>query len=964
MPILSALKLLPVLVVLELVVTLGLAQDVRHLSVAELRGLEAGSGEVVSTEATVCYHDPLWNFMFVTDQGAGFFIAPADADFTFGDRLRIQGSIASGHGQPIFAEDSELTKIGEVDLPDPPLVDLKDWSWRGGFADPRSTGWIELQGVVEQVTLIGDTARLWCRGEDNGLFPVTIGEALSVEQAWNLSGSRISIRGALGILLDDKNKIHSSLLLSQNLSLLKVLQAGDPGPQPQRRSVGIRHLRPDANQNFIGCGQVTLAAADHLYVDDGAGAKSMAVVSSFETPEASFVEVLGTVEADDHWRARVVCPGNTSLSIWPQRVDLGELASIPQGVRITLQGEVQSYDSETGELVLSEGGKKAVVQLPPAAGVKAEDHVDALASLDLQTARRIELVGVVEDPANAVVGVAGEDAIEVLDRRFVLSPADLTRLFFGLGLVALLATLFLMYLRRTVASRTRELSNVTAQLRASYDSVESGIVAVGNQGEILAVNQRANSLLGLELKPGDPATDFIRRWDSLTEDSSPLFEMASAFRGEQGPARCELRLRDQLNSTVEVVLAPINRDGDHLGNLWVLRDETQLRTLQADLLQAQKMEAIGTLAGGVAHDFNNLLTGIIGNLEMLRFDFATSGEALSYVEAAEAASFSAGELVHQLLDMSRKSAVETKVIPPEDVIRDLKPLLRHGFDASIAFDFKVIQDLPAVKADPRQIEQVLLNLCVNARDAMPDGGTITIGVEPDVLKEKMAVAIYVRDTGSGIPEDVKAKIFEPFFTTKDVGKGTGLGLSTSFGIVQRHEGELRCDSTVGVGTEFRILLPTAPREEVVRAREDIPDSLLHGTETILVIDDEWVVRSTAASLLSHGGYTALTAEGGAAGLQLLEQDPDAIDLVLLDVTMPEMSGHQVLRRMRKRHPDKPVVMCSGYDLKREAIENHPDHFVAKPFRSKDLMRTIRSVLDSEPGATPERGGYFLRPDRS
>jgi len=247
---------------------------------------------------------------------------------------------------------------------------------------------------------------------------------------------------------------------------------------------------------------------------------------------------------------------------------------------------------------------------------------------------------------------------------------------------------------------------------------------------------------------------------------------------------------------------------------------------------------------------------------------------------------------------------------------------------------------------------------------MPDGGTITIGLEPGVLNEKLAVAIYVRDTGTGIPEDVKSKIFEPFFTTKDIGKGTGLGLSTSFGIVQRHNGELRCESTMGEGTEFRILLPSAPREEILRAAESIPAGQLQGTETILVIDDEWVVRTTAVNLLSHAGYTGIAADGGAAGMEILDRDPDAIDLVLLDVTMPEMSGHQVLREMRKRHPTKPVVMCSGYDLNRETIEQHPDHFVAKPFQSQGLLGTIRSVLDAQSGESAGERGYFLKPDRN
>ncbi|MEM7384238.1 MAG: ATP-binding protein [Verrucomicrobiota bacterium] len=386
-----------------------------------------------------------------------------------------------------------------------------------------------------------------------------------------------------------------------------------------------------------------------------------------------------------------------------------------------------------------------------------------------------------------------------------------------------------------------------------------------------------------------------------------------------------------------------------------LKEEIEEREkTQSQLRQSQKMEAVGTLAGGIAHDFNNLLTGVTGNLAVAKLDPEVAAE---HISAAESAAHRASELVKQLLGFSRNTSMDLKVCQVNQIIDELRRLLRHGFDAGVEFEFDLASDLPPVRADSTQIEQVLLNLCVNARDALEGKGKIWIStrlVERREGDENHRIEVVVRDNGSGMPEGVKRKIFEPFFTTKDQGKGTGLGLAMSYGIIQQHGGEIDVESEPGEGTEFRVVLPAEARETVIK--EEIPPSLsecrdLGGEETILVVDDESVVRTVAAGLLRRSGYGVEAVASGQEALDFLESRSDEIDAVLLDVTMPGLSGKEVLQQVNRLYPEMPVVICSGYlldpeDLKKETGVR-PADTVQKPYELRLLLRTLRKVLSKE-----------------
>ncbi len=400
--------------------------------------------------------------------------------------------------------------------------------------------------------------------------------------------------------------------------------------------------------------------------------------------------------------------------------------------------------------------------------------------------------------------------------------------------------------------------------------------------------------------------------------------------------------------------------------LWTFRDITDRRHLENGLRQAQKMEAVGRLAGGVAHDFNNLLQGILGNIALVEQEHGapSGGAAAERMASARQAGQRAAQIVKQLLGFSRLSTLHLGSCRINEVVRELHNIMRHTIDPRVQVTVDLDPAVWPLQADSTQIEQVVMNMVVNSRDAMADRGgliqvfTRNVTLTPEALgimpegRPGDFVRISVADNGEGIPPEVLGKIFEPFFTTKEQGKGTGLGLATSFGIVKQHGGWICCDSIQGIGTTFHIFLPRstdvgAETEPLVK-----PDQgpVRGGKETILLVDDEVVVRSVAQSLLKKHGYRVITADNGEEALAVLGRMDGEIDLVMLDLTMPRLSGRDTFAAMRRGNARNiPVVICSGYmvDLDKfdEETGSRPDAFVQKPYTLEDLARTVREVLD-------------------
>jgi two-component system cell cycle sensor histidine kinase/response regulator CckA len=377
-----------------------------------------------------------------------------------------------------------------------------------------------------------------------------------------------------------------------------------------------------------------------------------------------------------------------------------------------------------------------------------------------------------------------------------------------------------------------------------------------------------------------------------------------------------------------------------------VRVERALHEREEQLRQAQKLEALGTLAGGVAHDFNNLLTVISGFTELalvtMPRDDRSRGDLLQVKDAAHRA----GELTGQLLAFGRRQVLQPRVVDLNESVERIHAMLGRLVGRHLTIAIETTKDLARVHADPGQLEQVLMNLAINARDAMPDGGTLTIGT----ANVADGVALIVRDTGHGMDAATRARIFEPFFTTKEQGKGTGLGLATVYGIVQQSGGRITVESAPGAGTTFTIILPAVAAADVVEAPDDATDAAPRGAEVVLLVEDEPQVRALAARILADHGYRVLEACEGREALRIAERHPGIIDLLLTDVVMPRMTGHELARRLRLARPETRVLFMSGHS--EEAITLRGDvaagaAFMRKPFAPETLARTVRGILDAE-----------------
>jgi len=387
--------------------------------------------------------------------------------------------------------------------------------------------------------------------------------------------------------------------------------------------------------------------------------------------------------------------------------------------------------------------------------------------------------------------------------------------------------------------------------------------------------------------------------------------------------------------------------------------ETALRQSEEQLRQVQKIEAVGRLAAGVAHDFNNILTAIMGHSELLLRQLDAGDPRRKNAEQIEKVAHLAAGLTRQLLIFSRKQVIEPRVLDLNAVILDIKKMLRRLIGENIEFCTLLDPAAGHIKADPGQIEQVIMNLAVNARDAMPKGGKLTVTTANTTLDKNHLknfpdmgagdyVMLAIADTGTGMSEEVKAHLFEPFFTTKPPGTGTGLGLATCFGIVKQNTGHINVHSELGSGTTFKIYFPQVQSAiEPLRVRNQ-PTEAAGGNETVLLVEDEPVVRELAVATLREKGYTVVEAGNGEEGLRLAQQHDGKIDLVLTDVVMPVMGGKEMADALRTSHPDTKVLFTSGYT--EDALGHHgvlrPGIlFLPKPYLTATLARKVREVLD-------------------
>ncbi len=510
--------------------------------------------------------------------------------------------------------------------------------------------------------------------------------------------------------------------------------------------------------------------------------------------------------------------------------------------------------------------------------------------------------------------------------------------------------------------------------RSLLRNLNSGVVVHGSDTRVLLANDAACNLLGLSEDQMRGKEVIDPEWRFVSEDmldlplelypvNQVISTQAPIYNKIIGVRRTNpddlawgivngFPVFNELHEIEQVVI-------NFIDYTELKKTQEEKDKLENQLQQSQKMESIGRLAGGVAHDFNNLLTGITGNVSLGMLDLSPDDPLYETLGEIEKAAKSAAGLTRQLLAFSRKQIISPKVINLNELIENIRKMLERLIGEDIHLRIIPDRNLGRVKVDPGQIEQIIVNLSVNARDAMPDGGKLTIETQNKVLDEQYCknrpnvnpgefVMLAISDNGVGMDSNTQLKIFDPFYTTKNVGEGTGLGLSTSYGIVKQHNGYIQVYSELGKGTTFKVYFPKVEDEAEDIKENRVINDLPRGTETILVVEDESLVRNIAIKILKRQGYKVLCADNGPNALAIVEQEKPNIDLLLTDMVMPYMNGRELSNRLAKAYPVMKILFSSGYTenvIAHHGVLDDGVNFIGKPYSPQELAKKVRNVLD-------------------
>ncbi len=521
------------------------------------------------------------------------------------------------------------------------------------------------------------------------------------------------------------------------------------------------------------------------------------------------------------------------------------------------------------------------------------------------------------------------------------------------------------YPRETAGASAADAGSAEMRLTRFFQSAPFGIATISADGRVVATNASfARMIPDGAVSAGMGAAQLLCRSASADAQRAVDEGMKQALAGTANLTPIDITVGPKNDVSLRLYVVPLTqaKDAPEAAVLYLI-DATEQKALEAKFAQSSKMEAVGKLAGGIAHDFNNVLTAIIGFSDLLLQTHRPTDPAYKDIKNIQQSAYRAAGMVRQLLAFSRRQTQEIEVLQLGDLTTDMTSMLKTSVGEKIVFKSQTSRDLWYVKADRTQVNQVVLNLAVNAKDAMPDGGALTVRTRNITERESQKLDLHgmpvgeyvlleVEDTGTGMSAEVMAKIFEPFFTTKGVGKGTGLGLATVYGIVKQSGGYIYADSQLGRGTTFRVFLPRylpENEDEIVAqksAKKERPQDLT-GSGRVLLVEDEDVVRSFAVRALKRQGYEVLEASTGVEALEVMEAHDHKVDIVVSDVVMPEMDGPTLLKELRKKNPELKIIFVSGYP--HEAFETSLDKdqqfaFLPKPFSLPQLAAKVKEQL--------------------
>jgi PAS domain S-box-containing protein len=495
------------------------------------------------------------------------------------------------------------------------------------------------------------------------------------------------------------------------------------------------------------------------------------------------------------------------------------------------------------------------------------------------------------------------------------------------------------------------------RFRTLFENQGEGTGIVDEQERFVLCNPAAEAILGVP--PGGLVGRSLREF--VTPEQWALVQSQTSQRkvGTKSTYEMEVLRPDGKRRSLTVTATPRFQNGSYIGAFGIFRDTTEQKELQRELMQSQKIQSLGTLAGGIAHDFNNILGIILGYASKMEKGKPGPPELSEGLEAIRHAVGRGAGLVQQILTFARRTDVASKAMSVPDLVRELVSMLQRTFPKVISLRVLIEEDIPITKADQTQIHQALLNLSLNARDAMPGGGEIVITVAtvprsdletkfPGVESDRY-VRVSVTDSGTGMDKETKARAFDPFFTTKEKGKGTGLGLSVVYGIVQNHHGFIDVESAVDRGSTFSLFLPAPTHAGILEGARGRNDAIPGGSETILVVEDEQLLQDLICSRLEAVGYRVLAAEDGQRAVEIYANHKNEISLVFSDMGLPKMTGYDEFKKLKEINPDVRVVIAGGFlepELKAEMLKQGARAFVQKPYDPDDILVVLREVLDA------------------
>jgi two-component system, cell cycle sensor histidine kinase and response regulator CckA len=923
--------------------------DIRRLKNADL-----AARPPVNVQANLVYRDDEAGRLFVQDESGGIAITTLVTPLTnrLGDLLHVTGHAAASDTAPVIAA-ARITGLGTNRIAKP----MPGTS--GELALGRlDSQWIRLEGVGRTVERVADGTRLTL-ARNHRKYQVRINGA-APESLEPMIDARLTVTGVARTVLDDSGQNIGTEVLVAEAGDIHVDEVAPTNaftiPPDSIDTLKRFRLNGSYTKRNRTTGTVTLAWPNLVFIDDGTNTLKARVARPTGLVPSHRAEVVGFpylgprgLEFED----AIVRDLGLAEAVEPQEMPAQDARTEGRdGQLITITGTLLKQVAAVPEhlLILQSGTETFPVVLPAMFVTPSLEEV--------REGSRIAATGILDLPAGGSLSahsfrllLPDADAIKMLAAPPWWTASRLTAAVGGMGALIALVLFWVNHLRQmTLRSKNR----FTRAMNASPVAVT---ILSADTGHILEVNDRFLDLLGFEQRDVvDETLGAVKIWPDAPP-TSQLWENAAAGAGS---FEASWRTADGDTRNVLVSTETIELDGEDC-LLMSAVDLTEKFQLLEQLRDSQKMEAVGKLAAGVAHDFNNLLTVIRGNTEILQEEIEPGSSMAELNDEVDTAAKRAADLTRQLLAFSRRQILKMGPVDLGKLVTESLRMLRRLLEENIRIETRLPASSPSVHADPGTLEQVLINMAVNARDAMPEGGTLTLTVDmaevspdeaarhPDTIAGTY-LRLIISDTGCGMDAATRNQIFEPFYTTKAVGKGTGLGLATAYGIVRQHHGWIDVKSRPGAGTSFIIHLPTeAEAPESPTPDADNPTALPRGRESVLVVEDEAAIRRITTSVLTRAGYHVVPATDAAEALRAWDQAPDGFDLLLTDVLMPgPLTGLDLARKLLGQCPGLKVILMSGYSgasVRVEEIDEVGGVLISKPFARRTLTTKVREVLD-------------------